>query len=125
MAGQNVDLRPSILNLLLYAGDGFTIKLACKDAAGAPVDITGSVKAQVRVDRVHETDPALASFTVSLVDAFLGIVALSLTGAQTNIILPPSQEKFSGVWDVQWTPAGKEPRTLVQGTVECVADVTQ
>lgn len=125
MAGQSVNLRPSILNLLLYAGDGFSIKLACKDSAGAPIDINGSVKAQIRADRVHQSTTALASFAVSLVDGYLGVIALSLTGLQTDTLLPPDQEKFTGVWDVQWTAAGKEPRTLVQGTVECVADVTQ
>jgi hypothetical protein len=124
MAGQSINLRPSVLNLLLYAGDGFSIKLACKDSAGAAVDLTGAVVAQVRVDRTHPDDPPLASFTASMVDAYQGIVALSLTGAQTDALLSNHADKFSGVWDVQWTPVDMEPRTLVQGLVECVADVT-
>jgi hypothetical protein len=125
MAGQTMSFRPSILNLLLYAGDGFSIRLACKDPAGAPIDITGAVTAQVRLDRIHPDDPPLASFTVSLVDAYIGIVGLTLTGDQTLSLLGDNEATFTGVWDVQWTPVDMEPRTLTQGTVECVADVTR
>ena len=127
MAGQTVTLRPSILNLLLYSGDGFTIRLACKDSNGAPIDITGAVTAQVRKDRIHPSDSPLASFTASLVDAYQGLITLSLTGAQTAglIAVDDGLDNFVGVWDVQWSPVGKEPRTLVQGSVECVADVTR
>lgn len=125
MAGQTMNFRPKILNLLLYAGDGFSLRLVCKDTAGAPIDITGVVTAQVRLDRVHPSDPPLASFTVSLVDAYLGVIGLTLTGAQTLSLLEAGGEKFTGVWDVQWTPANMQIRTLTQGVVECVADVTR
>lgn len=125
MAGQSVDLRPAIVNLLLYAGDGFSIKLACADEDGAPIDITGSVMAQIRHDRLAPTDPPLAIFGVSLVDAYLGFVSVSLTGVQTQSLVAPGAANFEGTWDVQWNPPDREPRTLVQGLVECVADVTR
>lgn len=125
MAGQTLNFRPSILNLLLYAGDGFSIRLVVKDEAGTPVDISGTVTAQIRVDRLHPTDSPLASFTISLVDAYLGIIGLTLTGAQTLNLPLNTDDKFVGVWDVQWTPVDKQPRTLIQGIVECVPDVTR
>lgn len=125
MAGQTLNFRPTILNLLLYAGDGLSIKLTCKDTAGNPIDINGAVTAQIRLDRVHPDDPPLASFTVSLVDAYLGIISLILTGTQTLSLLGDGENKFDGVWDVQWTPMQSQIRTLVQGSVECVADVTR
>lgn len=125
MAGQSINLRPSILNLLLYAGDGFSIRLVCKDTAGASIDITGSVTAQIRADRLHPNDPPLASFTVSMVDAYLGIVGLTLADEDTLALLGDGVDSFTGVWDVQWTPVDMETRTLVQGTVEIVADVTR
>jgi hypothetical protein len=125
MAGQTLNFRPQILNLLMYAGDGLNIRLTCKDKVGNPIDITGSVTAQIRLDRVHPTDPPLASFTVSLVDAYLGIIGLSLTGAQSQSLLPEGQNEFNGVWDVQWTPQNLQIRTIVQGEAECVADVTR
>ena len=124
MAGQSINIRPTILNLLLYSGDGFSIRLACKDSAGKILDITGSVRAQVRKDRVHPDDEPLAIFSVNLVDSHLGLIGLSLSGAQTKSLVN-NTDKFTGVWDVQWTPIDKEPRTLLQGLVECVADVTR
>jgi hypothetical protein len=118
MAGQ-INLQPQVLDLALYAGDGVEFRLVCTDKAGAPIDITGTVKAQVRVDRLTP-DPPVVAFSVNSTDAYLGIIVLSLTGAQTATL-----GKFNGVWDVQWTPAGEQPRTLCQGKVECVIDVTR
>ncbi len=125
MAGQTLTFRPSILNLNLYAGDGLSIRLKCQDTAGNPIDVSGSVEAEIRVDRTHPGDAPLVNFAVSLVDAYLGIVALSLTGAQTLSLVPNGENVFTGVWDVQWNPANSQPRTLVQGVVEVVADVTR
>ena len=113
-----INLEPQFLDLKLYAGDGMKIKMTCMDVSGAPVDITGEVNAQVRLDRLAETPP-LAEFTVSLVDAYLGIIILSLTGEQTqDLVEDPStvQGKFKGVWDVEWTPSESEPRTMCQGS---------
>jgi hypothetical protein len=122
-----INLQPEVLDLGLYAGDGVEIKLRCTDAAGAPIDITGTIKAQVRLQRL-DADPALADFASNLVDAYLGLVVLSLTGDQTKALSadPSSKDgRFIGVWDVQWIASGKQPRTICQGSVECVADVTR
>ena len=118
MAGQ-INLQPQVLDLSLYAGDGVEFRLVCTDKAGAPIDVNGAVKAQIRTERLA-ADPPIAQFTVGAVDAYQGIIVLSLTGDQTAEL-----GKFLGVWDVQWTPAGKQPRTLCQGKVECVIDVTR
>jgi hypothetical protein len=122
-----IDLQPEVLNLKLYAGDGISLRLTCKDKAGAPIDVTGGVEAHIRVNRTDAADP-LAEFAANLVDAYLGVVVLTLTGAQTQDLIDDptgSDGKFEGVWDVQWTPSGGQPRTLCQGTVECVSDVTR
>jgi hypothetical protein len=121
MANQ-INLQPQVLDLGLYAGDGVEFRLKCTDKAGAPIDVTGTVKAQIRVDRL--VDPPVVEFTVNAIDAYLGIIVLSLTGAQTAE-LSADTGRFIGVWDVQWTPSGKQPRTLCQGKVECVTDVTR
>lgn len=122
-----INIRPSVLDLMLYAGDGIKFRLICTDTGEDPVDITGAVKAQIRVDRLSD-DPPVVEFTVGMVDAYQGIIVLSLTDEQTQALVddpssPPG--KFTGVWDLQWTPAGEESRTLCQGKVECVADVTR
>lgn len=119
-----INIRPSILNLMLYAGDGVEFRLICTDSAGQPVDITGAVRAQVRANRLTGTEPPLAEFTVGLTDAYQGIIVLSLTDDQTQGLVN-SSGKFKGVWDVSWEPADGQTRTLCQGDVECVADVTR
>jgi hypothetical protein len=122
-----INMQPQELDLKLYAGDGFTFRLICTDSAGYPVDVNGSVMAQIRRDRLTPEDPPLESFAVVLTDAYLGIVVLSLTGDQTQALSDDDgvSGRFTGVWDLEWDPAESEPRTLCQGTVECVADVTR
>jgi hypothetical protein len=118
-----IDVQPSALDLKLYAGDGIEFRLICTDTGDEPVDITGVVQAQIRQNRLN-SDPPLTEFTVGLTDAYLGIIVLSLTGDQTQALVN-SSGKFAGVWDVEWEPAAGQPRTLCQGNVECVADVTR
>lgn len=124
MAGR-IDTRPSVVNLLIYAGDGLDIKLTFLTKDGAAIDITGSVAAQIRPDRTHPNDPPLVAFNVNMVDAYEGVIVLSLTEEQTISLLDGSPDKFEGVWDVQWTPEDEEPKTVIQGDVECTPDVTR
>ncbi len=125
MAGQTFDRRPTVLNILLYSGDGFSFKLECVNDDNVPIDVSGAIAAQIRADRLNPESSPLATFTASLVDAYLGIIVLSLTGVQTQALVVPGEETFNGVWDVQWTPPGAQPLTICQGTVECKADVTR
>ena len=118
-----INLQPQTLDLVLYAGDGVELRFVCRTPAGAPIDVTGGVRAHIRVDRLND-DPPVAEFTVDLVDAYLGVVVLMLSGDQTQEMVEPSG-KFVGVWDLEWDSAADEPRTLVQGRLECVADVTR
>ena len=125
----NITLQPQVLDLALYAGDGVEFRLICTDSENIHIPITGSVTAQIRVDRTSPDDP-IVEFAADMADADEGIILLSLTGAQTQELLADASVKagsgkFSGVWDVQWTPTGEEPRTLCQGKVDCVADVTR
>lgn len=122
---QTLDLTPQILNIKLYAGDGVIFRLVVTDVNDAPVNLTGLIKAQIRLSRASG-DPALAEFSADLTDAANGIVMLSLTGEETTALEPPpSLKKFKGVWDIEWHPEGESPRTLVQGNVECYNDVTR
>ena len=126
MAG-TINLQPEVLDLFLYAGDGVTLPMTCVNSAGAPIDLTGSIDAQIRVQRLETIDP-LVTFAVNMVDAYAGKIVLSLTGEQTAALMLDDSAKlgkFVGVWDVQWTAAGSEPRTICQGKVECGADVSR
>lgn len=122
MAKQTITYDPQILNLVLYAGDGTNFSLTVTDAAGAPVDLTGTMLAQIRVDR-ESPDPPSAVFDIDLTRHAEGIAVLKLTGDQTQALA--IVEKFDGVWDLEWTPAGEEPMTLCQGTVGCLPDVSR
>lgn len=123
----NITIQPPVLDLSLYAGDGISFRLICEDEAGNQVNITGTVEAQVRVDR-SEGSSSIVDFAADLAASNAGVITLSLTGAQTQLLVedPSTQKgKFTGVWDVEWHALGKEPRTLCQGKVECYADVTR
>ena len=127
MANQ-INLQPQVLNLALYAGDGVKLRLKFADKAGAPIDITGSIAAQIRLSRLTPENPPIVQFGVNMTDAYLGLVVLTLTSDQTFALMEdPSvkQGKFVGVWDVEWDASEEEPRTVCQGSVECVADVTR
>jgi hypothetical protein len=122
-----LDLRPEILDLALYAGDGISFRMICTDVNNEPVDISGDVKAQIRVHKA-DPDPPVETFSVNVVDASSGIIYISLTGIQTqNLMTNPATAdgRFLGVWDVQWTKAGSQPRTICVGQVDCVGDVTR
>lgn len=109
------------MDLSLYAGDGASLRLAVKTSQGAAYDLTGDVLAQIRQQR-DDTDP-LVSFAVDMTTASSGSVLLTLTGDQTSQLV--AEGAFTGAWDVQWTPAGEEPTTLLQGAVTCALDVTR
>lgn len=117
-----IDLTPQILDLILYAGDGVNIRLTITDKDDAVVPLTGTIEAEIRVKR-PDPDPVVAQFDVDLSEATDGIVLLSLTGEQTQTLV--TEKKFTGVWDVQWTATDAQPRTLCQGKVECVNDVSR
>jgi len=119
-----LNVTPQVLDLTLYAGDGVEFRLVCTDNAKEPVDVSGEVLAQIRLDR-SLTGDSLQDFEADMSDASDGIVVLSLTGDQTMALITDDSGKFKGVWDAQWTGTGLEPRTLCQGSVECVADVTR
>lgn len=122
MPTPKISLLPDKLDLALYAGDGASIQLTVTDLDGEPVPITGDYTAQIRKARL-DTD-SLADFNIDWVDEALGVINISLTGVQTAALIT-DEEMFKGVWDVQWHPENAEPITLLQGKVECDADVTR
>ena len=126
MAQPPISLVPESLDLKLYGGDGVELRLVVSDTLGEPIELTGEVNAQIRSSRPNVN--ISADFTANITDAAGGICMLSLTGDQTSSLHgnpTTPMERFTGVWDVQWTPEGSEPVTLVQGIVESSLDVTR
>lgn len=123
MAKQTITYLPQTLDLVLYAGDGTSFSLTVTDPAKVPINLTGTMIAQIRVER-DSPDPPSAEFDIDLTDAATGVAVLELTGADTQALVV-DDTKFVGVWDLQWTPTDGEPMTLVQGKVECMPDVSR
>lgn len=121
MAKTKIDRTPETLDLVLYAGDGVSIRLGVTDNNGGTVTVAGELKAQIRASR-GATEVA-AEFA-AVPEEGTGSVIISLTGAQTQDLVV-SGENFSGVWDIQWRPPDGEPITLTTGQVICNADVTR
>jgi hypothetical protein len=123
VAKVKVDFQPQVVNLSLYAGDGTKFRVRVTDPTGSLVSITGGMQAQVRA--THDApDPPAAIFEVDLTQAAEGIASLLLPGNQTQALVT-TDEKFEGVWDLEWTAEGAEPITLCQGAVECYPDVSR
>lgn len=117
-----INLLPQVLDLVLYAGDGVNFRLTVTDKDEEVVSLAGTMEAKIRVKRT-DSDPPSAEFAIDLTDAESGIALLSLTGEQTAALAP--DDKFKGVWDLQWTPTDQQPRTLCQGKVVCLNDVSR
>jgi hypothetical protein len=120
-----ISLVPETQDLKLYAGDGVELLLSVSNSVD-PVELTGTIAAQIRSSRADSE--ILAEFGVDITDAPNGLATLSLSGDQSRALHGDPEtplEKFTGVWDVQWTPDGGEPETLVQGSVESNLDVTR
>jgi hypothetical protein len=130
MANAKIDLQPAVCDLYLYAGDGASLRLVCRDSEeddAAPVNMSGAISAQIRLSHLAD-DPPITTFSSDVTDAADGIMFLILTDTQTRGLVEDESAVngvFKGVWDVQWTATGSTPRTLVQGAVECVTDVTR
>lgn len=123
MKTAQVSVVPQRVDLVIYAGDGVTLRLTAVQAeTGDILDLAGEIAAQVKANR---SDPdAITEFTVNTDQAAEGILDLSLSGEQTAA-LTMDEPRFKGAWDVQWIAEGEQPRTLVQGSLTCDLDVTR
>lgn len=120
-----LSLAPSTLDLEIYAGDGASLQVKATDANNNPLNITGAVMAEIRVNK-QDPNPPLLSFTVDLSQGATGIINLSLTGAQTaTLISGTGNDPFRGYWDCQWTPSSGQPVTLLRGALTCDVDVSR
>lgn len=121
MAKAKIDRTPETLDLVLYAGDGVSIRLGVTDNAGGPVTVAGELKAQIRTSRGA---PDISAEFAAVPEEGTGSVIISLTGVQTQALVETGED-FTGVWDIQWRPPDGEPITLTTGQVTCNADVTR
>lgn len=121
---ETADLGPAVLDLKgIRAGDKNEMRVALL-SDGAPWDTTGAtVAAQARADK-KDAAPALTA-VVTAVDEAQGIYLVAWDGDEVRTLLA-LQETWEGVWDLQiQLPLELAPQTLVEGSIECVMDVTR
>jgi hypothetical protein len=104
---------PAAVDLGLYQGDDFSMTLSVTDTTGNPINLTGTVTAQIRPTR---TSTAVAgTFATSI---SINVVTLTLSAAQSTS-LPQLC-----VWDCVLTQSAVVT-TLAGGRLELMARVTQ
>lgn len=125
MAQSPISLQPQSQDLKLYGGDGVALRLLVTNTLGVAIDLTGEILAEIRQSRVNPS--VAATFAADLTDAADGIAVITLAGVDTAALHGDTTpvERFTGVWDVQWTPQGDEPVTIIQGNVESLLDVSR
>ena len=108
-------LLPGGLDLHLYRGDDARFQITMTEGGSPTVLPTTGWMAQIRG---YMKGPVLATFTIDATNAALGVVRLSLDGADTAD-LPDTAR-----WDLQCDTAGAV-RTYLAGTVTAEGQVTQ
>lgn len=118
-----IDVGPAKLDLLrVRAGDRNKFNVQLTDSRG-PVNLTNTtIEAQARVTPV-DTEIAVTA-AITMIDATQGRFQLSWPGEDVRAILNGS-DSWKGVWDLQMTPDGEDPQTLVAGQFTVESDVTR
>jgi hypothetical protein len=109
---------PVSVDLALYKGDDFEMTVTVTDAAGAPVDLTGSVPlAQIRTSPF--SDPPVTLFLASVDAVETSVIWLVLPHAAASLL--PGRT----VYDLQLTDPAGRVATLIAGTITTVAEVSR
>ena len=121
MTNADLDLCPGELSICRSRGDTFPWTFTVKDAAGAPVDITG-FSFLLTVDPVP--DPTtnvnnLFQLSGTITNAPGGVVQFSLSTLQAN------QNPNDYFYDVQMTDGAGKIRTIARGTFTFEQDITK
>jgi hypothetical protein len=107
---------PQNQDLVIYKGDYVELFVTVKDAAGVPLDLTGSTpKAQLKLDY---DDASPVNFTCSLTGV-TGQVRVYLSSATAATLKPGAY-----IWDFQVTNSSSQTRTYLAGDVTVYNEVT-
>lgn len=114
-----VNARPAVLNLKLYAGDTFERSMQFTDSDGNGIDITGwTFLAQIR--ETPSSDVVLETFTITVTDAATGTFDIELAAADVDDL--PDGRLLA--WDLQATASGSVT-TYIRGSVKVETDVSR
>jgi hypothetical protein len=112
---------PEQLDLSLYAGDDFSLKITRQDTTGSPMPMAGGFNGHIK----DTTGANITDFSCDSTDAeTLGVLGVSLTAAQTRDMYSTHAPYFRGKFDIQWTDLDGNVLTLVQGGITVTGDIT-
>ena len=114
---QQIDARPTVVDLKVYAGDDLHLRLDIYDIGGNPEDLTGAA-AQAQVRATPDAETVLAEFTAEIDGS---TIWLHLAAADTATL------PATAVWDVQVTYLDPDitVATLARGGLATTAEVTR
>lgn len=115
-----VEAIPEDLDLEIYAGDTFRIRLDFHTPAGNAQDLTGDILAQVRV---RPGDPVITSFSVDSTNAISGYIFITLDTDQTRLLGNTIPGIFR--YDVEFTDPNSNHVTLIAGTITMIQDISR
>jgi len=118
MADLELNADPVVVNIRWRAGDGLTITVDY-DADMSAYTFTAQLRTEVTDTVAAET------LTIDDTDAATGVIVATLTGAESTALLESGARSWRGVWDMQATLTGEEPRTHFAGSAVCTLDVTR
>lgn len=120
MANAVADLRPVVLDLLLYAGDGTDITVHIKsNLTGAALDMSlYTFTASARPERSSPDSDALA-FTIDATGKATGDIVITIPAAVTR-----EMDQVMD-WDMRASKSGGDPRTFFTGRITVQEDVTR
>lgn len=106
-------------NITIRQGATFALNIALKNASNTPVDLTGyTARGQLRPEY---TSDEYVDFTASISTPALGIVTISLTAQQTELL-----ESMHYVYDIEVVSLLGEPvYRVIEGTATVYPEVTR
>jgi len=125
---------PSAVDLAFVAGDTFRIRVRIVNPDGSPIELNpdgdaiyGEANEHNFVAQIAQsTDRAIvASFEISPdPNDVKNAVILSLSPAETEMLLGAPGSEFNGIWDLQVSFPNGDVRTVAKGTVRVVDDIS-
>lgn len=110
--------KPGTYSPTFVQGDDWSFPATLKDQAGAAIDLTGyTFLAQART---RASAGVAFTLTVTVTDAANGVVTVTVDAATTADIGPGTY-----VWDLQWTDAAGDIRTILAGTITVLPEVSR
>ena len=106
---------PAAVNLILYQGDDFTLRIDVTDEGGEPFDLA-AYEAEAQIRQTADADDIAGAFVATIQEG--NAIYLHLT-SPVSAALP-----LACVWDVQIT-AGPAVTTLAAGTITLTREVTR